>query len=154
MAQIVMIAEGTVRKGLASIGDIVSIHDDDVMLTGQGYECFTVIKVPGTAQEVLERLNADAPEQKVAFKAMSAKDTFSFKRPEEATVWDDHGIWRKVENRPKYALNLVVDTELSNQLADEVLTQESKTALLATKIVYNVATKEENLTELEIVEED
>jgi hypothetical protein len=152
MAQIVLIAEGTVRKDLAFIGDIVSVHDDDVMLTGKGYENFTVVKVPGTAKEILERFQADAPEQKVAYKAMSAKDTFSFAKPEEATVWDDHGIWRKVENRPKYQLNLVNDVELSNQLADEVLTSESKTSLLAAKIVYNVASKEENLTELEIVE--
>jgi hypothetical protein len=147
-----MIDTGTVREGLAAIGDVVSIHDDDVELTGKGYENFTVVKVPGTAKEVTDRLQADAPEQKVAYKAMSAKDTFSFQRPEEATVWDDHGIWRKVENRPKYQLNLVNDVELSNQLADEVLSKESKTSLLAAKIVYNVATKEENLTELEIVE--
>jgi len=152
MAQIVLIAEGTVRKGLAEIGDIVSVHDDDVELTGKGYEGFTIVKVPGTAKEILDRFQVDAPEQKVAYKAMSAKDTFSFAKPEEATVWDDKGIWRKVENRPKYALNLVADVELSNQLADEVLTKESKTSLLAAKIVYNVAAKEENLTELEIVE--
>lgn len=152
MAQIVLIAEGTVREGLAFVGDIVSVHDDDVELTGKGYEGFTIVKVPGKAQEILDRLQADAPVQKVAYKAMSDKDTFSFKKPEEATVWDDHGIWRKVENRPKYQLNLVADVELSNQLADEVLTSESKTSLLAAKIVYNVATKEENLTELEIVE--
>ena len=53
MAQLVLIDTGTLRykdgKAINAIGDLVSIHEDDVDLTGPGYAGFKVVKVPGTA---------------------------------------------------------------------------------------------------------
>jgi len=152
MAQLVLIDTGTIRlkDGVAinAIGDLVSIHDDDVALTGPGYVNFKIVKVPGTAEEVRQRLDANLPEVKQAYKTNAPAGEFGFDRPEEIEVWNDNGVWRKIEKRPKYQINVAVDKELEGQLVDEVLTAESKVALLAAKATPNVTTKTENLVEI------
>lgn len=152
MAQLVLIDTGTLRyvDGVAinAIGDLVSIHDDNVSLTGPGYDGFKIIKVPGTAEEVRQRLDANLPETKQAFKSSTPAGEFGFERPEEIEVWNDNGVWRKIEVRPKYQINVTVDKELEGQLEDEVLTAESKVALLATKATPNITTKTENQVEI------
>jgi len=66
MAQLVLIDTGTLRtkdgKAINAIGDLVSIHEDDVDLTGPGYAGFKVVKVPGTAEEVMQRARIIAME--------------------------------------------------------------------------------------------
>lgn len=62
-AQIVLIDSGTHRVGINNIGDIVDIHDDNVDLTGGGYDAFDVVIVhtsddPITAVELKARLSA------------------------------------------------------------------------------------------------
>jgi len=152
MAQLVLINTGTIRyvDGVAinAIGDLVSIHDDDVALTGPGYVNFKIVKVPGTAEEVRRRLDANLPEVKQAYKTNAPAGKFGFDRPEEIEVWNDNGVWRKIEKRPKYQINVAVDKELEGQLVDEVLTAESKISLLAAKAVPNVITKTENMVEI------
>ena len=152
MAQLVLIDVGTLRvkDGVAinAIGDLVSIHDDNVSLTGPGYDGFKIIKVPGTAEEVRQRLDANLPETKQAFKSSTPAGEFGFERPEEIEVWNDNGVWRKIEVRPKYQINVTVDKELEGQLVDEVLTAESKVSLLAAKTTANITTKTENLVEI------
>lgn len=152
MAQLVLIAAGTLRvkDGVAinAIGDLVSIHDDNVSLTGPGYASFTIVKVPGTAEEVRRRLDANLPEIKQAYKTNAPAGEFGFDRPEEIEVWNDNGVWRKIEKRPKYQINIAVDKELESQLVDKVLTAESKVSLLAAKAVPNVITKTENMVEI------
>ena len=152
MAQLVLIDTGTLRikDGVAinAIGDLVSIHDDDVALTGPGYVNFKIVKVPGTAEEVRQRLDANLPETKQAFKSSTPAGEFGFERPEEIEVWNDNGTWRKIETRPKYQINVAVDKELDGQLKDEVLTAESKVSLLAAKAVANVTIKTENQVEI------
>lgn len=152
MAQLVLIDTGTLRyvDGVAinAIGDLVSIHDDDVALTGPGYANFKVVKVPGTAEEVRQRLDATMPEIKMAYKAAAPAGEFSFDRPEEIEVWNDGGTWRKIEKRPKYQINVTVDKELEGQLADEVLTKEDKLPLLAAKTTANVTVKAENMVKI------
>jgi len=152
MAQLVLIDTGTLRvkDGVAinAIGDLVSIHDDNVALTGPGYADFKIVKVPGTAEEVRQRLDATLPEVKQAYKTSATAGKWSFERPEESEMWNDNGIWRKIEVRPKYQINVTVDKELEGQLVDEVLTAESKVSLLAAKTVANITTKTENLVEI------
>ena len=152
MAQLVLIDVGTLRvkDGVAinAIGDLVSVHDDDVSLTGPGYASFKVVKVPGTAEEVRQRLDANLPETKQAFKSSTPAGEFGFERPEEIEVWNDNGVWRKIEVRPKYQINVTVDKELEGQLKDEVLTAESKVSLLAAKAVPNVTNNKDNLVEI------
>lgn len=152
MAQLVLIDKGTLRvkDGVAinAIGDLVSIHDDNVALTGPGYDSFKIVKVPGTAEEVRQRLDANLPETKTAFKSSAPAGEFSFERPEEIEVWNDNGTWRKIENRPKYQINVTVDKELEGQLVDEVLPAESKVSLLAAKAVPNVTNNKDNLVEI------
>lgn len=152
MAQLVLIDTGTLRvkDGVAinAIGDLVSIHDDNVALTGPGYDGFKVVKVPGTAEEVRQRLDANLPETKMAFKTSTPAGEFGFERPEEIEVWNDNGTWRKIEVRPKYQINVTVDKELKGQLKDKVLTAESKVSLLAAKAVPNVTNNKDNLVEI------
>ncbi len=113
MAQLVLIDTGTIRRvdGIAinAIGDLVSIHDDDVALTGPGYVNFKIVKVPGTAEEVRQRLDANLPEVKQAYKTNAPAGEFGFDRPEEIEVWNDGGTWRRIEKRPKYQINVTVD---------------------------------------------
>jgi len=96
MAQLVLIDTGTIRlkDGVAinAIGDLVSIHDDDVALTGPGYVNFKIVKVPGTAEEVRQRLDANLPEVKQAYKTNAPAGKFGFDRPEEIEVWNDNGV--------------------------------------------------------------
>jgi hypothetical protein len=47
MAKVVIIDTGTYRKDINNIGDIVSIHDDNVDLSGPGYDNFKIIDIPG-----------------------------------------------------------------------------------------------------------
>lgn len=63
MAQLVLIGTGTFRPGINNIGDVVSVHDDDVFL-GPSYTDFNVVTVPGTAQEVFDLLSTKTPEIK------------------------------------------------------------------------------------------
>ena len=62
-AQIVCIAEGTLRPGINNIGDIVSIQPDGHIDTdGIGYAHMTVYQVKGTVAEVRAELAKKLPD--------------------------------------------------------------------------------------------
>ena len=46
MAQIVILKESLARLNISELGDIVCVHNDDIELTGIGYEGFFVLKIP------------------------------------------------------------------------------------------------------------
>ena len=46
MVQIVILKESLARLNISELGDIVSIHEDNVGLTGSGYDEFYVLKIP------------------------------------------------------------------------------------------------------------
>jgi hypothetical protein len=48
--QLVCIGLETEREGICDIWDVVSIHEDDVDLTGPGYEDFVIIKISNMTQ--------------------------------------------------------------------------------------------------------
>lgn len=139
MAQLVLIDTGTLRtkdgKAINAIGDLVSIHEDDVDLTGPGYAGFKVVKVPGTAEEVRRLLDSKLPTIRKVFRSNAPAGEWTFNRPEEAEVWNDNGTWRKIEKRPKYQINIAVDAEAGEKLT-----------LLTEKIRANVALDELNQT--------
>jgi len=114
MAQIVCIDTGTLRKDICEIDDIVEIQEDNVELSGRGYEHFSVIKVEGIkAQEIKDKFNAKLPE-------MQEKDN--------KTYWlNADGKWCELVNKPKYSFSFTDVAE-----ADRT-TLESKIALLTTK---------------------
>lgn len=62
MAQIVCIADGTYREGLNEIGDIVSIHEDDVNLSGKAYSTFKVLTVTDLEAEEIKLTLSEIPE--------------------------------------------------------------------------------------------
>ena len=146
MAQIVLIDKGTERPGLAAIGDIVSIHDDDVLLAGKGYESFKIVQIKGmTAKEVQDKLQSLQPEQARAFKSKTAADKWGFDRPEEKQVWKDGEIWRDLATIPKYQANFAAlgDTDIAD-LADEMGSVSSKAVTLELKAVINLKEITEN----------
>lgn len=146
MADLVLIAEGTYKPGLNNIGDIVSVHDDGRVGGGVGYESFKIVNVPGTAKEVLDRLNAELPQTKMCFRTKQDADVWGDEPPEEAEFWLDGTKWKKIEVRPSYLLNLTVDTTLETSLKDEALSKESKLALIASAVKVNVKEIIENQT--------
>ena len=149
MAQIVLIDTGTLREGLNSIGDIVSIHEDDVLL-GPSYAGFKIIAVPGTAQEVVSLINSKIPVTKSVYRTKVGAGEWTDERPEEKEAWNDGGTWRAIESRPKYQVNLAVTKELESAVADKALTAGGKLSLIGAAATSNLATALVNRTALTI----
>lgn len=121
MAQIVCISDKTVRPGIQEVGDIVEVQDDNVQLTGSGYECFRVIKVPGiSAKQVRNKLATLTP----TLDTQEINGVF-------ITYWYDQDTWRKLVNRPKFLHNIknitLADTE---QLANTTLSDSARLSVL------------------------
>jgi len=142
MAQIILIADGTLNKDINEIGDIVGIHDDDVALTGSGYSGYKIIKVEGkTCAEVRSILSPKAPEQKRAVKVTAGKLCFM----EEKEVWkNDKGEWCDLIARPKYALSFKDVSELEvATLGDKEINFTAKDIIL-NKVVEKIHLDEKN----------
>lgn len=93
-AQIVCIEQGTYRASLNNLGDIVAIHEDDVLLTGNGYANFDVIKIKGTAKDVRVELTKKLPdtsllsEQEIKDRVTTPKYQFKVSDKTKLTVAD------------------------------------------------------------------
>lgn len=144
MAQIVLIDIETYRPGLNNIGDVVSVHDDDVLL-GPSYAGFSVVEVPGTAQEVVDLINAKMPERKRVFRSKAGAGEWTDERPEEAEVWNDGGEWKRIEARPKYMANLAL-----TQATADAMKGEGLAVILSGSTTANLTTKAENQTSVSI----
>ena len=147
MAQMVLITDESVRPGM-EVGDIVSIPDDDVELSGAGYQTFKIVKVEDyTAKKLREYIEAKIPKKDMAF-YLSVGSKWVFERPQEKQVWQDsNGLWYFLEKEPKFQLtakDLTADDE--NVLASK-LTVESEKQSSLDKILAKVPLQPENLTE-------
>ena len=148
MAQVVLIDKDTVREG-QEIGDIVSIHDDDVELTGTGYQGFKIIRVKGyTAEQLKKIIGVKVPKRDTAFN-LSVGGKWTRERPQEKEVWqnpkDDKWYW--LEKRPKFQLTakeLTSDDEKT--LESKLTSSETKLAILD-KIQEKISLDSSNLTE-------
>ena len=130
MAKIVCIDTATAKTGISEVGDVISIHDDNVELTGPGYANAKIVQVDGiTALEVRAILNAKIPETKIAHRLpVAGKWCFM----EEKQVWKDAtGNWCDLINRPKYALSLknLAEDDIT-ALADKSISVLTKQGLL------------------------
>ena len=126
MAQIVY--KKTELRENEAIGDIISVHDDDVELTGAGYLQFGIRKVKGTAKEVQDLLSGLMPERK------------------EVKMWQDPKTleWLEVKDEPKYTFSLAnVETEkdddkflsgLKEKLTEQPANSESLVSITAKTI--------------------
>lgn len=145
MAQIVCIDTGTKRAN-NKLGDIVSIHEDDVDLSGGGYSTFKIIRVKDISLSELNlAVDIKIPQQEVAFKTTTI--LWSLTRPEEKSVWKDGDIWRFLENPPKYALtakNLIAQ-DISD-LSDTLKTKTQKLMILD-KVQEKISLDSSNLAE-------
>jgi len=131
-------------KGISAVceeWDKVSIHDDDVELTGPGYENANIIHVAGkTAAEVNAILNTKIPETKTAQK-LPVAGKWSFL--EEKPVWkNSEDKWCDLIKQPKYAITFkdLTATDITN-LADKevpILVKEGLIAKATEKIHLDV----------------
>ena len=101
MAQIVCIKEA--RIGYCDVGDVVSIHDDNVELSGNGYKHSNIISVSGTASYVQNTLNDLVP------KIRYDEDT-------DIEEWLDGDTWKTITKRPKYTTSLKNLTDVDIEL--------------------------------------
>ncbi len=67
MAQILLINEKT-KKDWNNIGDVVVIFDDTVIPTEKEKEGFTIVHVPGTAEEIRAQMMEKIPSISLAWK--------------------------------------------------------------------------------------
>jgi len=146
MAQIVLIDTGTLNTKVNAIDDIVEIQDDNVELTGSGYENFRIIKVEGkTRDEIRAILNLKQPEQNRAVRVSSDKWCFM----EEKEVWKNSaGDWCDLIERPKYSFSMKDVTEADRtSLADERVEVSTKNTILD-KVVEKIHLGLKNNTEV------
>jgi len=103
---------------ISNAGDCVEIQEDDVELTGPGYEGYQVIFVKGKKRdEIREIVNAKIPEQSMV---------------DDKEMWkDSEGKWRELAKRPKYSITFkdLTETDIKN-LADEKFSISSKDTIL------------------------
>ena len=151
MAKIVCIAEGTVREGICEVGDVVSIHDDNVELTGSGYTNFTIIEMPGlTATQVRESFNKIQPEEAEAYRSEAAADEWTLDRPEEKQVWKDPADtkWKFLEAPPKYKLTMAYVTEAAKlSLADDNVSVAARLLTIESQTKEKISLDTKNLVE-------
>ena len=148
MAQIVYIDEGTYREGINEIGDIVTVHDDDVKLSGAGYENFGILKVHDyTSEQVRKLIAAKIPERNVAFYS-SIGEKWTFERPQEKQVWkNEKGLWCFIEKEPKYRLTIsALSSEDINALSSKLTASTQKKEIL-NKIQAKIPLDNYNLME-------
>jgi len=127
MANIVSIDTGTFNEAQNKISDIVSIHDDKVIL-GPAYDTFKITHISDmTAKEIETVFNTLTSEKDVAYKA--EKTEWTFESPEVKEVWrDSAGDWKFIENKPKYSFTL-------SSLTNEDLVELNKDGVIVSKVV-------------------
>jgi hypothetical protein len=144
MAKIVC-TQTTTDKSTA--GDVISIHEDDVELTGPGYEYADIIHVEGKKRnEVRAIFNAKVPEQKTAHKLpVAGKWQFM----EEKPVWKhSDGKWYDLVERPKYQITVKDITESDKTNLDSKLVNLSTKESILDKACDNISLNAKNLIEV------
>ena len=82
------------RPGICDIGDIVSIHDDDVDLSGSGYSGFIVISVKGlTGNEIIQKFDESIPKTRCDIK-------------NQRWEYEKESVWEEMKVYPKYLKNV------------------------------------------------
>lgn len=149
MAKIVLIAQGTVRPGVCAIGDIVSIHDDDVAL-GSAYNTFTVLSFPGlTGKQIQESFTKFQPEQSRAYKTKAETDRWSLEIPEDKQVWKNKdGLWMFLETPPKYSFTLSsLSATAKTELEDDKVDTSVRLSTLESQVKEKISLDAKNLVE-------
>jgi hypothetical protein len=120
--QIVCIDNGTFRRGINNVGDIVEIQEDNVELTGAGYNNFNKIIVRGlTKTEIMVPINS------IRLETMTDPNNFDI----EYWLDTNTGEWNRIVNKPKYRLNTIDLTEQDiNDLNSDIVNNETKLNIL------------------------
>jgi hypothetical protein len=146
MPKIVLTTDKLSLPATAKPGEIISVHDDDVELTGAGYENMEILQVNGvTLVELRAVLDGLRPEQKTATR-ISAMGKWCF--VEEKQVWKNGEVWCDVKTQPKYGVSLA-----GLAVADKETLADSKNTLVGlqtalTKAKSTLELYQDNLTEV------
>lgn len=144
MAQVVCIAAGSVTPQ-CEIDDVVSMHRNDVDLTGPGYENFYILFVANRTPVQLRSIWT-VPVQRTATK-IAAANQWCF--VEELRVWkDEAGDWCELVNRPKYRITIAELTPANRVAVADPNTNEAVRQNLLQKAEEKIHLDPANLTEV------
>lgn len=127
MAQALLIK--TASTAFKEVGDIVGIYEDAHKFSNRELLTFDVVKIEGTREEVVEKLNAINVSFDMAYRTSTS--LWSRTRPEQKPVWKDTDEkWYFLEERPHH--------QWSMSLLDEAkkITLETATTGLARDTAY------------------
>lgn len=110
MAKIVCIDTRTLRTN-CEIGDVVSVHDDDVELGGKGYENFKIINIVGlNAEQIKQIFHTKTPEVRDVYKPIKKPAKWTFIKPDATDIDQEKIAWKHtdenwyfLEEKPKYS---------------------------------------------------
>lgn len=135
MAQIVLL-DKSLRAG-ENAGDVISVHGDDVELSGAGYALARIVQVKGpTVEEVRAALLG--PEIRPIWRSKAPANEWTTEQPEEKPVWIDGEDKKFLEKPPRHAVNLALSAEDLTALADAKTDKAATLALLAARKIENV----------------
>jgi len=151
MAQVVLITSKNARPGITAVGDVVSIHDDDVALMGAGYADSDIIKIPGlTAKEVRAAFSKVLPDVQVAIRTTAKENVWAFEDPQYQKVWKNSEEKWCFYNAPvKHKITMKALTkEALALLADEGVSNAAKILILEGQCAHNFDVAEDNKVEV------
>jgi len=132
MAKILLIK--TANTSLKTVGDIVGIFEDTHKFSEHELLTFNVVKIEGTREEVVAKLNAIHVPMDRAYKAVDG--SWSRTRPEEKEVWKDaDGKWYFLEAQPKYKWSTALLTEQEKTTLENEATGLARDAAFKNMIV-------------------
>ena len=144
MAQAVCIAAGSVTPE-CEIDDVVSIHQNNVDLTGPGYANYYILFVANRTVTQLRNIWT-VPEKRTAIK-IPAANQWCFQ--EELRVWKNAADdWCELVNRPKYRTTIAELTPANRVAVADPETNEAVRQTLLQKAEEKIHLDAANLTEV------
>ena len=136
MAQLVCIAAGTCRPGINEIGDVVDVHDDDVLLNGTGYMHF----------EVLQVYNLTGSEVRAKYEARSPKGRYNEKEDRWEWLNPVDGKWYVLKRQPKYKFSTSTLSVADKVILSSGLSSDSQINAMLDKCTEKISADPDNLT--------
>lgn len=153
--QIVLIDTGTLNILINETYDIVACHEDDVDLSGSGYDPYRVVKITGISLvQFNEIVDAKIPELRTAYKPISKPSKWTFIKPDEGNieqekeVWlNTDGKWYFLEDRPKYSINIPFSVANMEDLENITIPANTKLQAINSISREKIHLKAVNMTE-------
>ena len=154
--QLVLVDVGTLNILHNETYDVVSRHEDDVDLTGKGYETFRIVRINGLSlDQVNVILNPKIPEKRIAYKTISKPSKWTFIEPEENDIEERKIVWRHtdgdwyfLEDKPKYSINIPFSVAAIGDLGNITILENIKIQLINGVAREKIHLKPVNMTKV------